>query len=184
MNENRNTDLIRVLRIEPGKAPAVTEISSSLESLQHQVEGYIECVYPFDDPVGLIVNEEGKLNCMELNRALKDENGEIYDIIAGPFIIVGLTDDSFCGLSDEYVEKYSKEFEKPELFVRIDGKIHVLPIEIAPVIDSKDCPEIGKNEGKESQTAKTEQDEKGSRNGDEGKNEKTAHDTRKSDDAR
>ncbi len=122
---------IKVLRIEPYKAPVITEISSSLESLQHEVEGYIECVYPFEDQVGLVVNEEGKLNCMELNRALRDSSGEIYDIIAGPFIVIGLTDDSFCGLTDAQIEKYSKLFEEPEVFVRIDGKIHVLPLKQA-----------------------------------------------------
>ena len=42
----------------------------------------IEVVYPFEDNVGLIVNEEGKINGLPLNRALRDEKGEIYDVIA------------------------------------------------------------------------------------------------------
>lgn len=122
---------IKVIYVEPGKRPYVKEIYSSLESLQHEVNGYIECVYPFDDPVGLIVNEEGKINCMELNRALREEDDTIYDIIAGPFIIVGLTDDSFCSLSDELIDKYTKQFYDPEIFVRVDGRIYALPVKDA-----------------------------------------------------
>lgn len=49
------------------------------------VSGKIEVVYPFDDPVGLIMNEEGKLLGLTPNRALKDNNGRTYDIIFGNF---------------------------------------------------------------------------------------------------
>ena len=52
-------------------------IGSDLESLQKTVGGSIEAAYFYDDPIALICNEEGKLNGMPLNRAVKDENGEI-----------------------------------------------------------------------------------------------------------
>ena len=35
------------------------------------------------------------MNGLPLNRALRDDNGEIYDIVAGTFLVTGLTDDSF-----------------------------------------------------------------------------------------
>ena len=60
-------------------------------------------VYPFEDPVGLIVNEEGKINGLPLNRALRDEDNEIYDVIAGSFLVTGLTEDSFGSLTPEQV---------------------------------------------------------------------------------
>ena len=82
---------MNVLVIEPMKHPVEKEISNELESLQKEVGGYIECIYPFDDEVGLICNEEGKLQGLHSNRGLYDENGELYDIIAGNFLIVGLT---------------------------------------------------------------------------------------------
>ena len=120
---------MKVLKIEPNKKPEVKDILEGLESLQQEVEGYIEVVYPFEDPVGLVVNEEGKINGMELNRALRDEDGNLYDIIAGPFLVVGLTEDDFCSLSDEMLEKYSKLYEKPEIFMNLGGKIHVIPMD-------------------------------------------------------
>ena len=65
--------------------------SSGLESLQHEVGGCIEAIYPYEDPVALICNEEGKLEGLPLNRALRDEDGDIYDVVAGTFLVVGLT---------------------------------------------------------------------------------------------
>ena len=120
--------MLKVISVLPGEEPAVKFIEEGLSSLQHEVDGYIECVYPFDDPVGLIVNEEGKINGMELNRALRDGEGNIYDIIAGPFLIIGLTDCDFCSVEDEYIEKYTEMFRTPEMFFNLNGKIHVVPL--------------------------------------------------------
>lgn len=117
---------IKVIKVEAGKAPQVVTISDELESLQHEVEGYIECIYPWEEEVCLVCNEEGKINGLPLNRALCDEGGEMYDIIAGNFLIVGLTEDSFCSLSEEEIEKFSKLFQRPEYFVRVDGRIKVV----------------------------------------------------------
>ncbi|GHU77735.1 hypothetical protein AGMMS49992_26530 [Clostridia bacterium] len=50
-------------------------------------------MYPYDDLLAaLVVNEEGKLEKLPLNRALRDENGEIYDIVFGTFFCVGLSE--------------------------------------------------------------------------------------------
>ena len=53
------------------------------------------------DSVALVCNEEGKLEGLPLNRALRDEDGDIYDVVAGTFLVVGLTDDSFGSLTVE-----------------------------------------------------------------------------------
>lgn len=55
---------IKILKIEPGKKPEIKEIEDGLKSLQDEVQGDIEAVYPFDDNVGIICNEEGKINGM------------------------------------------------------------------------------------------------------------------------
>ena len=77
MSENYNENKITVLIVEPEKAPYVKEISDDLESLQHEVSGYIQAVYPFDDNVAILCNEEGKLHGLPLNRALYDEDGTL-----------------------------------------------------------------------------------------------------------
>lgn len=121
---------IKVIKIEAGKAPQVVTINSGLKSLQHEVEGYIECIYPWEEEVCIVCNEEGKISGLPLNRALYGEDGEMYDIIAGSFLIVGLTEnsfeDSFCSLTEEEIEKFCKLFQRPEYFVSVDGRIKVV----------------------------------------------------------
>jgi hypothetical protein len=59
-----------------------------------------------DVDLTVIVNEEGKLIGLPLNRALRDENGEVYDIIAGSFLVAGLTEDNFGSLTEEQIGKF------------------------------------------------------------------------------
>ena len=122
--ENKMTVLI----VEPEKAPYVKEIDPGLQSLQSEVEGWIQAVYPFDDPVALICNDEGKLMGLPLNRALRDDNGKIYDVVAGTFIIAGLSEDNFASLRPELIAKYEKRFRQPEVFIPFGGKLTVLPM--------------------------------------------------------
>ena len=112
-----------VLVVEPGKEPKVITMGTDLESLQHAVNGYIQAVYPFEDRVAVICNDEGKINGMELNRALYTPEGEMYDILAGPFIVAGLTEDNFGSLTQEQIEKFSELFRTPEMFLMENGRI-------------------------------------------------------------
>ena len=81
---------MNVLMVEPGKAPYETQIGDDLQRMQAVVGGYIQAVYPFEQPVALVCRESGKLDGLPLNRALRDSDGDIYDIVAGNFFIVGL----------------------------------------------------------------------------------------------
>lgn len=115
-------DKMKVLVIIPGKFPKVEEIDRGLESLQKAVGGFIEAVYPFTDPVAMICNENGKCEGLCPNRALKDDDGDVYDIVCGTFLIVGLGEEDFDSLPEKYLEKYEKEFHHPELFFRDEAK--------------------------------------------------------------
>lgn len=122
---------ITVLVVEPEKKPYVKVIENTLKSLQHEVDGYIQAIYPFDD-AAVICGEEAKINNKPLNRSMRDDTGEIYDIIAGTFLVVGLAKESFGSLSDEQLRKYAKRFEMPEVFISCNGKILAIPFEQPP----------------------------------------------------
>ena len=106
---------IKVLMVEPGKAPKVTTIKNELESLQDAVSigaderGLIEIITISED-VCILCNEEGKLIGLEPNRRLGD------DILCGVFYVTGNGEEDLASLSDDLVEEYSKVFEKPESF--------------------------------------------------------------------
>lgn len=119
----------KVVIVKPEEPAYITEMGTDLASLQAAVGGYIEATYPYEDPVGIICNEEGKLNGMAYNRAIRDPDGFICDVIAGPMVVVGLGEEDFCGLSDEMAEKYAKLFRTPEQFSYIGGRLVVTEAE-------------------------------------------------------
>jgi len=127
--EHAEPEKLTVLVVEPMKEPYVKEINPGLRSLQAEVGGDIAASYPFDDPVGLVLNDEGKLIGLDLNRSLRDEHGEIYDIVAGTFLVVGLGPENFASLPPEMIQKYTEHFKRPELFASINGQIVSVPVE-------------------------------------------------------
>ena len=112
-----------VLIVEPEKAPRMANITGDLNSLQQVVGGYIEAVYPYDDPVAIVCHEEGKLIGLPLNRKLED-----YDIIAGTFIVCGLGEEDFDSLTPELAEKYREKFADPEIFMKMGNRIVAIPV--------------------------------------------------------
>ena len=120
---------MQVVIVEPKKKPIVQDIDAGLESMQKIVGGPIEAVYPFDEPVALIANEEGRLLNLPLNRALRDDEGNVYDIISGTFFVCAAPPDSdrFEGLTDQQVKTYTERFAMPEMFLDVGGDLFVLP---------------------------------------------------------
>ena len=125
--EKQSENSLTVLVVSPGEEPSVETIPKGLESLQQQVGGYIEAIYPFEDPVGIVCNEEGKIKGLQLNRSLRDDDNNLYDIISGTFLVVGLGDEDFCSLTPEQIEKYSEQFKEPEMFFMLNGEIQAIP---------------------------------------------------------
>ena len=119
-------ETIRVVLLEPGRLARVADINSSLEGMQKTVGGWIEAVYPFEEEVCIICNEEGKLNNMPLNRALRYE-GQITDIISGPCFICSCDKANFGSLSQAQQQKYLKMFKYPEHFLRFNHQITTVP---------------------------------------------------------
>ncbi len=116
------TNTIRVLLVEPMEKPKLINIEHTLESLQKLVGGNIEALYPWDYEVAVIACDEAKFNGSLPNRCLEDEDNNIYDIVCGNFLITGLTDTDFGGLSDEMAEKYAAKFAHQEIFFRTSDK--------------------------------------------------------------
>ena len=127
--EHTAPEKLTALVVEPMKEPYVKAINPGLHALQAEVGGDIAASYPFDDPVGLVLNDEGKLSGLDLNRSLRDEHGEIYDIVAGTFLVVGLEPESFASLPPDMIQKYIEQFKRPELFASINGQIVSVPVE-------------------------------------------------------
>ena len=67
---------MKVLMVEPHKNAYESDIGNDLKSMQEAVGGSIEAAYFFEEPVSLVCNEEGKINGLELNRSVRNEDNE------------------------------------------------------------------------------------------------------------
>ena len=122
---------IRVLLVEPMEKPRLVTVPHTLENLQKLVDGDLQAVYPWDDPVGLVCDDDGIANGKIPNRALLDEKGNPYDIVKGTFFICGLSPQDFASISDELAEKYTERFRWPEMFMRTMDD-HVVWVKLKP----------------------------------------------------
>ena len=130
---------LSVLKIAPGQYPQQVEIDNDLKTLQQAVGGSIGASYPFEDPVAIVYNDDGKLMGLPLNRALRDEDGQMYDAVAGTFLVVGLGEEDFASLTPEMAQKYERLFHQPEDFIRLGHRMMVVRVP-----DEAVCPEESK----------------------------------------
>ena len=126
MSEEKST--ITVLVVEPMKEPYAKEIGRGYKDMQNEVEGLIQATYPYDDLVGIVCNDEGKINGLPLNRAIYDKDGKMIDIIAGTFLVVGLEGEDFASLDADLMKKFSDKFKSPEQFFRLGNEIVAIPV--------------------------------------------------------
>lgn len=127
-HELAETRTMDVLLVQPNAYPKKISVGTELEDLQAMVGGDIEVTYPFEDEVAIILNESGKINGLPLNRAIYTEDGDMQDIYAGDFLVVGLTEDDFGSLTSEQMQKFEELFHQPQMFVRMGRSIMAIPV--------------------------------------------------------
>ena len=119
---------MRVLVVEPLERPIIKEIEGTLESMQRIVGGNIQAICPFNDSVNVITSDMGKLIEQPMNRVLRDMDGKIDDVICGTFFICGVSNQDFISLTDEQIERYTRIFYVPEVFLHFGRRIMVLQV--------------------------------------------------------
>ena len=122
---------MKILVVEPEKAPYEREISDDLHEMQEVVGGLIEPIYfePKNDAL-VFCNEEFLLNGSQPNRMVGDV------LVHGTFFVIGNRETEYgekksCSLTDEQISRYSEEFAKTiqeveQDFQQDDGMIFFL----------------------------------------------------------
>ena len=110
------------------RQPQQVEIDNDLKALQQAVGGSIDAVYPFADPVAIICHDDGKLMGLPLNRALRDEDGQMYDAVAGTFLVVGLGEEGFCIPDPGTGAEVRRTFPSAEAFLPLGRRLMVIPV--------------------------------------------------------
>ena len=105
-------NLLTVLVVEPAKPPYVKQIPDTLQAMQEIVGGNIDATYPFEDPVALVFNSEGKFSDLQPNRLLRLENGDPYDVVCGTFFLAGLGGETFVSLTQDQLQRYGALYNR------------------------------------------------------------------------
>ena len=117
MEEQKAVEQMTVLMVEPGYAPYEKTIPNTLEAKQELVGGLITAIYPYEEMVAIVANDEGILLNMEFNRSVEGGYGGVF----GSFFVCGLTEDSFCSLPPDQIERFKEKFHKAEILLGFRG---------------------------------------------------------------
>lgn len=107
---------MKVVVVEPGMAPYEKEIDG-LKDMQAIVGGLITAIYPFEEKVALVSNDEAVVNGMAFNRSV--EGG--YGGICGPFFVCGVRGENFCSLTPEQADFFKKKYHHAEILLGFRG---------------------------------------------------------------
>ena len=117
MEEQKAVEQMTVLMVEPGYAPYEKTIPNTLEAKQELVGGLITAIYPYEEMVAIVANDEGILLNMEFNRSVEGGYGGVF----GSFFVCGLTEDDFCSLPPDQMERFKKKVHKAEILLGVRG---------------------------------------------------------------
>lgn len=119
---------MNVLVVEPGMAPYEKEVNG-LREMQATVGGLITTIYPYEEQIALVCNDEGINMGMEFNRSVEGGYGGVF----GTFFVCGLSEDNFCSLTPEQMEHFKKKFHQAEILIAAKGNTPItLKVEPRP----------------------------------------------------
>lgn len=133
--ENAGVKMMRVIVCRPCEAAEITEVCDDIEALQSLVGGPIQEWMPFHsesdkrwDDIVIVSNAESKMLNLRPCRAIYDENGELLDVIVGPFLIcyAPICSEHYDSLPPDLEEEFLQKFMMPERFVRTDEGTQVI----------------------------------------------------------
>ncbi len=103
---------MNVLVVEPGIAPYEKEING-LDDMNKIVGGTITAIYPFQEQVGIVCNDDARYLNMEFNRSVPGGYGGVF----GPFFVCGLGKEEFTTLPPDLMQKFKKYFHNAEILL-------------------------------------------------------------------
>lgn len=126
---------IFAMRCEEGKVykGRIEEIENSLEAKQKFVDGHIQVV-GLTDEIDLVLNDEGKLDSLPLNRVWLGKDGNIFDILVGNVLA--------CRFDSEGDFTSILESDIPVILERLPAVMAVLGKNVF-VKNEEDLPEYG-----------------------------------------
>lgn len=128
---------MKTLVVEPGYAPYEKELNG-LKEMQATVGGTIQAIYPFEEQVAVICNDDALNLHLPFNRSVEGGYGGVF----GTFFVVGLGEEDFISLTPEQVERYKEKFHQAEILLGVDGN-DLITMQVEPKKKSMEPPNRG-----------------------------------------
>ena len=107
---------MNVLVVEPDYAPSEKEIDG-LDEMRATVGGTIQAIYPYEEQVAVVCNDDGIALGLPFNRSMERGYGGVF----GTFFICGLGEEDFCSLTPEQMGRFKQKFHHAEILMRAKG---------------------------------------------------------------
>ena len=110
MEEQKAIEQMTVLMVEPGYEPYEKAIPNTLAAKQELVGGLITAIYPYEEMVAIVANDESILLGMDFNRSVEGGYGGVF----GPVFVGGVPEVAFCALPPGQIAGFKKKFHQAE----------------------------------------------------------------------
>ncbi|WP_159456286.1 DUF3846 domain-containing protein [Intestinibacillus massiliensis] len=117
---------MNVLVVEPDYAPYEKEIDG-LNEMQATVGGTIQAIYPYEEQVAVVCNDDGIALGLPFNRSMEGGYGGVF----GTFFVCGLGEEDFCSLTPEQMERYKQKFHHAEILIGAEGN-EAITMKVSP----------------------------------------------------
>lgn len=117
---------MKILVVEPDYAPYEKEING-LDEMQATVGGTIQAIYPFEEQVAVVCNDDGIGMGLPFNRSMDRGYGGVF----GTFFVCGLGEEDFTSLTPEQMKHYKQRFHHAEILMGAKGN-EVFTMKVPP----------------------------------------------------
>lgn len=126
MEFDADGDLITFVLVETNQEPVIEKAFDVNDYFKNAVGGMRSEFYLKEDSVAIIFDNAAADRNIP-NRAFRDKDGRVSDVISGTFMIVGFDGKDYVSLTREQIDRYSERFKIPDIIMRYNGELLAVP---------------------------------------------------------
>ncbi len=107
---------MKALLAEPMREPQVVEIEDSLFAFQRLLGNHVDIADDFREPIAIVFSEEAENTGFDSAFFFCDAHCNLRYMINGRILVIGITGDCPCSLTDDQIERYKRIFLSSVLY--------------------------------------------------------------------
>lgn len=113
---------MRALLAEPMREPQVVEIDDDLFAFQKLLGNHIDIADNFKEPIAIVFNEDSAQKGIGNVFFFCDAHCNPRYMIGGKILVVGVSGDYPCSLTDEQIERYERVFRSTVFYFTMEDE--------------------------------------------------------------